>query len=408
MSIVIRVWEIMLKMNILYISTVFPTDSSTIYTDLAEALTKRGHSVFVLAADNDAPQKICVCKAHGCKLIKVKMRGMYNAGFLKKGVATILLPMTLKKVIREQLHGLEFDLILFESPPTTLNSVVKYAKKLFKAKAFLMMKDIFPQNAVDIGIMKKNLIYAYFKTQEKKLYEISDIIGCMSKGNMDYLAKHSNVPYDKMIIFPNTKKINERIKKDTSTRFQYGIPASKVVFVFGGNMGKPQGMEFLANAIKACQGVRDAFFLLVGRGTEKAKVSKILEGNSNYIILDNLPRDSYEELVACCDVGIISLDERFTIPNYPSRILSYMEFALPVIVATDVNTDFKDLIQESGCGYWMHSNSIDCFVDLVNKMTQDAVGREKMGIAGRQYIEKNLNVNISVDLIENCMSSNIS
>ena len=116
--------------------------------------------------------------------------------------------------------------------------------------------------------------------------------------------------------------------------------------------------------------------------------------------MDNLPRDEYEEMVKQCDVGLVLLDNRFTIPNYPSRILSYMEFSMPVLAATDTNTDFKDLINESGCGLWCCSDNVNEFCKNAILLSKDVKLRKKMGIKGREYLEENFDVSKSIELIE--------
>lgn len=398
-----------IDMKILYISTVFPKEeeNSTIYTDLAEEMVKCGHVVTVLVAEERKKTKhTTIGIERGCKIIRVKTGNMYDVNILEKGISIITLEFFLKRALIKYLRKESFDLILFEAPPVTLSNVVKCAKKIYNAPAFLMMKDIFPQNAVDIGIMKKgSLIHRFFLSKEKKLYQIADNIGCMSEGNRQYIAHHSNISVDKMSIFPNTKKIHEIPKKDILIREKYGIPLNKIVFVFGGNMGKPQGIKFLVDAIKKAQKIDDAYFVLVGRGTEKEYVKKQLADYSNVIIMDNLPREEYEKLISNCDVGIVSLDHRFTIPNYPSRILSYMEYGMPVLAATDKNTDFRDLIEkEAKCGYWCESNSTEKFYNLINDICKD-VNREKFGLNGRKYIEKHFDVKYSVKLIEKLESN---
>ena len=164
-------------------------------------------------------------------------------------------------------------------------------------------------------------------------------------------------------------------------------------------MGKPQGMEFLANAIRKSESIEEAFFVLVGRGTEKKKVKNILKNSRNVLILDNLPRDEYEKLICNCDVGIVSLDHRFTIPNYPSRILSYMEYRVPVLAATDKNTDLCKMIKESKCGYWCESKSIKDFYSIVKHICKDSEKKSK-GENGREYMEKTFSIEKSVKLLE--------
>lgn len=392
-------------MKILYISTVFPKEeeNSTIYTDLAEEMVKYGHVVTVLVAEERKKTTYTTSGIErGCKIIRVKTGNMYDVNIFEKGISIITLEFFLKRALFKYLRNESFDLILFEAPPVTLSGVVKYAKKIYKAPAFLMMKDIFPQNAVDIGMMKKgSLIHKFFLIKEKKLYRVADNIGCMSEGNRQYISCHSNISLNKISIFPNTKKIHEIHKRDILIREKYKIPLNKTIFVFGGNMGKPQGIKFLIDAIRKAQKINGAYFVLVGRGTEKEFVKKQLSDCSNVTIIDNLPREEYEKLISNCDVGIVSLDYRFTIPNYPSRILSYMEYGMPVLAATDKNTDFRDFVEKDAkCGKWCYSNSVNDFFNNVEELTLNSVERKCLGDNGKKYLYKYLQVDKSVELLE--------
>lgn len=391
-------------MKILYISTVFPEskESSTIYTDLAEELAKVCDVTVLTNIEKSKNRSTYITEERGCKVIRIRTGNQYNVGFIEKAFSLLTMPYLMIKGIKKYLDNETYDLILYEAPPVTIGKVIKYAKKRFNAKTFLMLKDIFPQNAVDIGIMKKNsFVYLLFKSKEKELYSISDNIGCMSKKNLEYIAKHNRIS-SKLSILENTKKINynrrnEKIKNN-DLLIKYNIPTDKLLFIFGGNMGKPQGMDFLTDAIIASKNINDAFFILVGRGTEKEKVKQKLLAMNNCIVLDNLNRDDYERLLYNCDVGIISLDYRFTIPNYPSRILSYMEYEIPVLVTTDDNTDYKDLIEDADCGFWCPSNSIEQFVDIVKKYTEEPKNLS-LGKNGFEYLKANFDVSISVKKI---------
>ncbi len=78
--------------------------------------------------------------------------------------------------------------------------------------------------------------------------------------------------------------------------------------------------------------------------------------------MDNLPRNEYEQILKECNVGLIILDPRYSIPNYPSRILSYMEYKKPILAATDRITDIKELILEACCGEWVWSGDTEEFI----------------------------------------------
>ena len=258
-----------------------------------------------------------------------------------------------------------------------------------------MLKDIFPQNAVDIGLMKKNsFIFKYFKRKEESLYDVSDYIGCMSKGNVNYILKHNpKISKEKVGYFPNTKKDNGN--KD----IDFELKKEKLQFVYGGNMGLPQGVLNIAPAISSFKNEKDIEFIFIGRGTERDKISEYFKEQKNVKVLENLPREEYEKLLSNCDAGFIFLDSRFTIPNYPSRTLAYLEKGIPIIAATDKNTDIKDLILDNGVGLWSCSDDINSLIENIRIMKENKEKRQEFSKNARELFLKEFQVEKSVELL---------
>ena len=394
-------------MKVLYIATSFPEPNkgATIYTDLAEALFESGHEVTVAVSEQSKnKQSTEIQKERGFEVLRIVTGNYYDVGLIEKGITTLKIPILIRKGITKYLDDREFDMILFEAPPVTNAGLVAWAKKKFNCPAYLMLKDIFPQNAADLGILKSNgLLFKYFMSKEKKLYQTADIIGCMSSANKNYVIQHNPwLQKDKVEIFPNTKKLTDNLKSEGyHMRERYDIPEDACVFLFGGNMGNPQYVDLLCNAIKECSNNKNIYFLFVGRGTDRPKLEKTIKENSikNALAIEHLPRSEYEQLTKECDVGLIVLDPRFTIPNYPSRILSYMEYAKPVLAATDKFTDLKDLIEDAQCGEWVWSGDATTFVAKIKEMAHSKE-LSIIGNNGRRYIEDNLNVEKSVEILE--------
>lgn len=393
-------------MNILYITTVFPKPEkgSTIYTDLAECLNERGHRVVVVMADPNVETSMNL--ERNMDVLRIKVTSYYNVNYFKKGLASLTMNQKIILGIKKYIRNNDFDFILFETPPITIASVVEWAMKKYDCPSYLMLKDIFPQNGVDIGLLKNSgIVFNYFRKKEHNLYAIASRIGCMSAGNKRYLLNNNSISEDKVEIFPNTKKISiHEFKngKDDILRKKYNIPQNVIIFLFGGNMGKPQALDFLVEAIIRLKDEKEIFFLLIGRGSEKARIKGILEEKeqSNYLMLENLPREEYEKFATEADVGLILLDYRFTIPNYPSRILSYMELSMPVLAATDRTSDLPELIEDAGCGLVCYSNDIEKFIKNIKLLSLSEELRKTMGKSGRVYMEKNLDVTISANILE--------
>ncbi len=398
-------------MRILYIATSFPKENkgATIYTDLAEALHQKGHQITVAVSEQKRNQPSTTLETErSFKVLRAVVGDYYDVNFIKKGIVTLLLPFIMKNEIKKHLEKEKFDLVLFETPPITNAGVVAWAKKHFNCKSYLMLKDIFPQNGADLGILGSGfvgkMIFNYFKYKEKILYKTADTIGCMSEGNKKYLLEHNpEISEKKVEIFPNAKRITEDYQcKDFSVRQKLGIPEDACVFLFGGNMGKPQYVEILAAAAKEFKDDKNVFFVFVGRGTEKHILATAIKNNDikNAILLDNLPREEYEEITKESDVGLITLDPRFTIPNYPSRILSYMDYAKPVLAATDTVTDMKELIENSDCGKWVCSADQKAFFEKIKEFSADKDKCRQQGENGRKYMLENFTVDRCVEILE--------
>lgn len=399
-------------MNILYIPATFPnpTEGSNLYTDLAEQLKENGHRVIVLVAEEKKKNsETKFYNERGIKVLRVKSGNLYNVNVIEKAISFITLQSTLKRAIKSYLSNEKFDLILFMAPPVTMCSVVKYAMKKFNAKSYLMQKDIFPQNAVDLKMLRKlNPAYWYFRIKEKNMYKTATRIGCMSKGNIDYLIRHNKfLESDKLELFPNTIKVKESIEKSNDRqklKEKFGIDKNRVLAIYGGNFGKPQGIEFLIRVLKEYKDDNRIYFILLGKGTESQKIYDFIKENNikNSIIKEYIPRNEYEEILKEVDIGLVFLDYRFTIPNIPSRTLSYFEYGIPIMAATDKNTDYKDFIEnETKSGLWSESNEIDAYKEKLNYLIENKDKRIELGKNGREYLEKNLTTEISVKILEN-------
>ena len=290
----------------------------------------------------------------------------------------------------------KFDIILYSTPPVTLAPVIKYMKRREEVFTYLILKDIFPQNAVDIGMMKKNglggLLYRYFREMEHLLYSCSDKIGCMSPANARFVLNHNkDISKDRIEICPNTiDEIPLEIVSKDFLRERYNLPSNKIIFIYGGNFGKPQGIEFILQILNKAQKLEKVHFVMCGSGTEFYKIKGYKERTKaeNLTVIEGLPYNEYKNLLRASDVALIFLDYRFTIPNFPSRLLDYMNLGMPVLAATDINTDLGKLITEQDFGWWCESNDADKYIDLVRTVIKDPSVYTEKGINGKRYMSE--------------------
>ncbi len=379
------------------------------YEELLQEFVINGHEVFVACASEKRKQrKTEISYERGIRVLRIKTGNITgNVNIIEKGISTILIDRQFQQAIEKYFLNEKFDLILYPTPPITLVGTVSYLKKKSNAVSYLLLKDIFPQNAVDLGLMKKHgvksILYKYFRMKEKKLYKISDYIGCMSPANCEYVKKHNpELNFQKIEVNPNCiipKKVDIDCDDRTMIRKKYGVPTDKKIFVYGGNLGKPQGIDFVVDCINECKNIEEAFFLIVGGGSETGKIKKYIDENNatNAMLIGTLPKLDYQLLANSCDVGLIFLDYRFTIPNFPSRLLSYLQASMPVLVATDTNTDIGDIVENNGFGWKCMSNDVIAFRKCIEKALVSNINQ--MGKYGWEYLNKNYTVNNGYNII---------
>lgn len=383
-------------MNVLFISMSLELGCKDLYCDLIDSLLKRNHKITVVRSLPNITNTTFQQQESGLSVLDVKTGDPFSQNLLKKGLNQIMIGTYLKWAIKEYLSKENYDLILYATPPVTLAGVVKFCKEKYHAKTFLMLKDIFPQNAVDLGMMSKNgIIYKYFRNQEKKYYKYSDYIGCMSQANLEYVLKHNpEIKKEKIHIFPNSIEIDFTGK----TIFNEG----KTVFMFGGNLGKPQNVSFLIDLSRRLKGYSKAEFIIVGGGTEQGKIIEYVtnEKPANLKFSKRLPQEEYEKLLQTADVGLISLDPRFTIPNVPSRMQSYMKLKKPIFAITDTATDIKGMILDNDCGWWCDARNLSDAEKIIKAICENKENQKKKGLNGFEFLKREFDVELNADKIE--------
>ena len=397
-------------MNILFLtlSNMEDINQRGIYTDLVRQLSEKGVNVYIVSPRQERENLPTQLTKEGkINILKVKTGNITKTkSFIEKGISTIRIEGQYLNAIKKYFSGIKFDMVMYSTPPITFNKILKYFKKKDNSKTYLILKDIFPQNAVDIGAIKKgSLLWKYFRNKEVNLYNNSDMIGCMSQGNLEYILKYNKfIDKKKVEIFPNAIKPIPRIEKrekDIEVLDKYNIPKDSTLFIYGGNLGKPQGIDFLLEVADNFHKAENAHLLIVGSGTEFDRIKNYIETNQpkNVSLFKKLPKDEYDNLINSADVGLIFLDRRFTIPNFPSRLTSYMENSLPILAATDINTDLKDILRKSNSGFWCESGDINCFMNYVQRLSKDKELRNQMGLNGRLYLEENYDVTKTIDIL---------
>ena len=397
-------------MKVLFLMFAFPdmNESFNMYTALVDMFHKNGHSVTVVAPGTHL-KKSTITKEKDIEILRIKTLAIKNVSNIRKGIGNLLIPYQYKKSIRKFYRDRKFDLIIIPTPPITLGTLASALKKKHNAKVYLILRDIFPQNAVDLGFMRKGgTLHKFFKKKENFLYNTADFIGCMSQANIEFLKKNSEVPDYKLHVLRNWQYLNTDEYTDVNTiREKYDL-LNKFVVVFGGNMGKPQQLENVIELAKRCKEYPDVLFLLLGEGVAMKKLAiKIYEEKiTNIRIQSTISKIEYQRLISVCNIGLISLHESFTIPNIPSKTLDYFNIGLPVLASIDKATDFGKILEEAGAGLWSYAGDHEGFKNNFDKIYFNKDERELMGRNARNYFQNYLTPDIAYSTILSKISIN--
>ncbi|ONN43586.1 glycosyltransferase family 4 protein [Enterococcus mundtii] len=398
-----------MPLNILFI-TLLDFDSladRNIYTDLMSEFVDHGHNISIISPTERKKRKNThlIKDNNKCEILKLKIGNIQKTNKIEKGISTILIENQFIAGIKKYFSDKTFDLVIYSTPPVTFAKVIKYVKRRDNCKSYLLLKDIFPQNAVDLQhLSKKSIVYKYFRRKEIDLYKVSDFIGTMSYKNLEYIKTNNTFDANKIIeINPNSIKVGPI---DSSTiaignvKRKYNIPEEKIVLLYGGNLGKPQGIDFLIDIIKYLEDNQDYTLVIVGSGTEYSKIENYLGNNKikNTILINSLPKEEYKKIESISDIGLVFLDKKFTIPNIPSRILGYMQSQKPIVAAIDENTDLNEIIKKGKFGYSSLHGDLESFIKNI-LLLKDNSKRIELGKNAYNYLKDNYDVNNSYSII---------
>jgi len=399
--------------NILIIADIYPPEVSSaahLMKELAEGLKKRGHNIWVITTypryylpkELEAQKFELFSDEIGIKVIRVKTPPLKKVNFIIRGIFQLLLPFLFfqkaKKLIKEKV-----DVVIIYSPPLPLATIGIKIKKYFGAKFILNIQDIFPKNAVDLGVLKNKLLVRFFEVIEKNVYKDADLITFHSEGGRRFLIERKGVPATKIITLPNWIDLApyQNLTKDMFFRKQWDLQ-KKFIFLFAGIMGPAQGLDFLIEIAKKVSSIKDIVFLLVGDGMEKEKIQKMIRNYalSNVMVKPFVSKDDYPYLAKEADVGLVCLSSKNKTAFVPGKVLGYMAASKPIVAFLNQESDGFEVIREAKCGYAVRAGDLDKAIEIVEKIYNEKDKLKELGNNGFKYALNNFAIDVCLDKLE--------
>jgi glycosyltransferase involved in cell wall biosynthesis len=383
-------------MNILFISIAWPPPAErNLYSDLMDEFVANGHRVFVVAATEyeiESGQQLNL--ENGIEVLRLKSGRIRKSSYIRKALSLLTLKRKIAHAIEMNIPGVRFDLIIGHTPPITLSSLFVNLKRKHKAQFYLLLKDIWPQGSVDHKVFRRfSIPWFYLRMHEVRIYKAADHIGCMSPLGVKYIITHNKfLKPEKVEVCPNSKRPTTEFYDLNlmDVREKYGIPKDSCVFVFSGNLGKGHGLDFLTDAIIKLADFPDAFFLIGGSGTHFQFLETMFKNykGKNVFLYKWLPTEDFKMIMQTVDVGLILLNKHYSVPQFPARLLSYLDYSKPVLCAINKGTDIGSIIEESHCGKTLMHGDLETFIENIRFFCEHREERIIMGRNARRLLEK--------------------
>jgi O26-antigen biosynthesis N-acetyl-L-fucosamine transferase len=367
--------------------------------DLAVELSCRGHHTVVLTPSDGISERFQVRTEDGVTVARVKTPRIKGTHKIQRAFCEAQLSGRIWRAAGSFLRENSCDLILFYSPTIFFGDIVRRLKQVWRCPAYLILRDIFPDWAVDAGVLRRGLIYRFFRRVALKQYRIADVIAVQSPANLNHFGRSlPREKFDLKVLFNWTD-----LKSDVplrNHRERLGLNG-KIVFLYGGNMGVAQDIDNILRLAARLNLRNDIYFLLVGEGSEVPRLAKSIQRDyiTNVRIVPGLPQDDYLSFVSEFDIGLISLDARLTTHNIPGKLLSYLHWGLPVLASVNPGNDLFGLFQDSHAGLCVPNGDDEQLYRAALQLADDARLRGLMKINARRLLEQRFSVGSAVDHI---------
>jgi len=383
-------------MNVLIISDAYPPEirsAAVLMSELARGLCERGHTVSVLTcypqynltaedrrrfADQRANFDLM---EEGVRVIRAPAKDIHNCGPIRRGISFVKLPLIISRAAKVLKN---IEAIIHYSPPLTLGLAAVWLKKRFNAAYIMNVQDLFPQNAIDLGILRNRAAIALFRHIESYCYRNADWITCHSQGNAAYLRRQMSNGQMVSVVHNWVELTDYQVSASPVPREELGLK-NKFVLFFAGVMGFAQDLGTVIECARCLQDYPDIAFLLVGDGVEKDKLLAQAKGLDNVHFHPFIGAKDYPAWLASADVGLVTLQKSMKTPVVPSKILGYMAAGKAWIASVNPQSDATVIARQGHCGLLCKPGDPQDMARTVLKLYNDRDLLSQLGQNGRHY-----------------------
>jgi glycosyltransferase involved in cell wall biosynthesis len=350
--------------------------------DLSREFVRQGHELTVMLPTAGLAQPWTLEDIDGVQVLRLRAPRTKDIGYVRRTLAELAMPFAMRRHLRlSPLAHTRWDGVVWYAPSIFLGPIAQALKKASACKGYLIIRDIFPEWAVDMGLMGRGLPYRFFRSVARYQYSVADIIGVQTPGNSTYFEQWQRSPQRRLEVLQNW--LADAPDRGCSITVARTPLAGRKIFVYAGNMGVAQGLDVLLGLAQRLRQRPDIGFLFVGRGSEAqrlASTARALQLN-NVVFHEEIDPDEIPGLYAQCHAGLVALDPRHRTHNIPGKFLTYMQCGLPVLAAINAGNDLATLIAQENVGRACVDHALDSLQSQAEKLIEEVCTDPQ--IAGR-------------------------
>lgn len=375
------------------------------FHDLAKQLVESGHYVTVITPDDRIEKILEITDFDGVEVWRFRAGKIKDVGKVKRAINETLLSFLAWKAIRGQISKNTFDGVVYYSPSIFFGDLVSKIKKRCKCPSYLVLRDFFPQWAIDAGMIKQgSLIEKYFRYFERRSYNSADMIGVMSEKNKELFERYhgKDFPVEILRNWACLSPYNSLRKNEIREKLNI---KNKIVYFYGGNIGHAQDMANLMRLAKNMKQYKDAHFLFVGQGDEVDLILDMAKDLKleNFSYLPSVNQSEFRDILSSIDVGLFSLSSKHTSHNFPGKLLGYMVQAIPILGSVNQGNDLLDLVNDNSAGYITINGEDEALLENAISLYYSTDLRRNLGDGGYKL----LCAEFSVESAEKSIVSNL-
>lgn len=364
--------------------------AATLMGEVARGLRENGWDVTVLTAwpRREGPASRMRAREgsvreDGVRVLRFPTGPLHDVPAWRKGLAWLALPGVVAGV--GAILARRPDVLWVYSPPLTLGLAAAALRWRFRCRLVLHVQDLFPDNAVDLGLLRSPIAIRSWRAIEGLCYRAADRVVVHSPGHVPWLRRHAALahrPADIEVV-PNFVDVDavQAARRDAGLKRRLGLEG-RFVFVFGGVMGFAQDLTTVVDAARLLRDRSDLAFLLVGNGVAREAAERRASGLAGVRFHDWVPPGDFAGWLRACDAGLVTLRPEMTTPVVPSKTLTFMAAGLPVVAAIPRTSDARDLVSRARCGLWVPAGDAKALAGACAALASDPASARAMGERG--------------------------